>query len=379
MNDTDPYAAAATIRDLLYGRLVSHALCSMAEFKIADELANGPLPVSTLAERSATDVAALYRLLRALSAFGVVNEAPPRVFVLTPLGHALRGDAPATAGPTAALISAVAGPAWSELSRTLRTGKAAFPEVFSDDFFSYLDGNPLLREVYDRSQEAGLALELPTVLASLDLTGSRHLVDVGSGDGALSAALLAAYPNLRATLLDRTAPLASAMRRFSDDGLAARATFLDRDFFRHIPAGADLYLLRHIMHNWDDEACIALLTACRGAMREDSAIAIIEFLVPRTGDESRDSRDAAIMDLYMMSLFGAGRERTLDEFEELLEKAGLRAFATTHLPTGAGVIQASVSPLPSQKPSLAVAQESHEPFTRPGRRYRQPRAASRTV
>lgn len=346
VNTSDQYLAAAAIRELLYGRLVSDALCVMAEFKLADELAAGPLPVSALAERSAVDVQALYRLLRALGAFGVVVEDPPMVFALTPLGQALRSDAPATAAPTAALISAVVGPAWDRLSGTLLTGRAAFLEIFPDGFFGYLDRDPPLREVFDQSQEAGLALELPTILASLDLAGSRHLIDVGSGDGALSAALLAAYPDLRATLVDRQAPLASAKRRFSADGLTARATFLDEDFFRQIPAGADLYLLRHIMHNWDDGACIALLTTCREAMRADSTVAIIESLVPRAGDVSTFSRNAAIMDLYMMSLFGAARERTTDEFADLLEKAGLSLFATTNLPTGAGIIQASVSPLP---------------------------------
>ena len=348
---SDQYLAAVAIRDLLYGRLVSHALCVMTEFKIADELAAGPLQVNTLAELIAVDAHALYRLLRALSAFGVVAEDPSTFFALTPLGHALRSDAPATAAPTAALISAVVGPAWNELSRTLRTGRTAFPEIFSDDFFGYLDRHPPLREVFDQSQEAGLALELPTILASLDLVGSRHLVDVGSGDGALSAALLAANPDLRATLVDRTAPLAGAMRRFSADDLTARATFLDEDFFRYIPADADLYLLRHIMHNWDDDACIALLTTCRDAMRADSTIAIIESVVPHT-DVSPVSRNAAIMDLYMMSVFGTARERTADEFADLLGKAGLSPSATIHLPTGAGIIQASVSKLaPRQRSS----------------------------
>lgn len=357
MSGQDPdYPAAATIRDLLYGRLVSHALCVMAELKLADELAAGPLPVSTLAERSAADVQALYRLLRALGTFGVVVEESSMVFALTPLGQALRSDAPATAAPTAALLSAVVGPAWDRLSRTVRTGRAALPEIFPDGFFGYLDGDPLLREVFDQSQEAGLALELPTILTSLDVARSRDLVDVGSGDGALSAALLATYPDLRATLVDRPAPLAAAMRRFSADGLTARATFLDEDFFRHVPGGADLYLLRHIMHNWDDESCIDLLTTCREAMREDSTVAIIEFLVPRTGDVSTFSQNAAIMDLYMMSLFGAARERTADEFARLLEKAGLSLSAITHLPTGAGIIRASVSPLPPAGGRVLICQ-----------------------
>jgi hypothetical protein len=346
---SDHLTGAVAVRDLLYGRLVSHALCAMTEFKIADQLAAGPLPVGTLAGLSAVDADALYRLLRALSAFGVVVEGPATFFALTPLGDALRTDVPATAAPTAALISAVVGPAWNELSHTLRTGKAAFPEIFSADFFGYLDGNPPLREVFDQSQEAGLALELPTILASLDLAGARHLVDVGSGDGALSAALLTANPGLRATLVDRAAPLAGARRRLSADGLAARATFLDEDFFQHAPAGADLYLLRHIMHNWDDDACVAVLTTCRGAMRPDSAIAVIEPVVPPAGDASPVTRNSAIMDLYMMSLFGTARERTADEFAVLLEKAGFSLSGITYLPTGAGIIRASVSKLsPSQ-------------------------------
>lgn len=136
---TDPLRAAAQVRELLYARLVSHALTSMAEFRVADHLASGPLHVSVLADRAQVDGEALYRMLRALVAFGIVVQESPRMFALTPLGHAMRSDAPGTAYPTAALIGEVMGPAWNELSSVLSTGKAAFPEVFGGTFYSYLE------------------------------------------------------------------------------------------------------------------------------------------------------------------------------------------------------------------------------------------------
>jgi hypothetical protein len=339
---TDPLRAAAQIRELLYARLVSHALTSMAEFRVADHLASGPLHVSVLADRAQVDGEALYRLLRALAAFGIVVQESPRMFALTELGHAMRSDAPGTAYPTAALIAEVMGPAWNELSSVLRTGEAAFPRVFGGTFYSYLENNKLTRAVFDASQEAGLALELPGILGSIALSTKKELVDVGAGDGALSAALLGANPGLRATLIDGPSALSAASERLARGDLLHRATLREGDFFEQMPPGGDLYLLRHIMHNWDDHACVTLLGSCRKAMARHGTVAIIEFIV--TGDQRADepARASAVMDLYMMTLFGPARERSVDEFANLLSEAGLRPFAISYLPTGAGVIQASV-------------------------------------
>jgi hypothetical protein len=333
--------AAAQVRDLLYARLVSHALTSMAEFRIADHLAPGPLHVSTLADRAGVNAGALFRLLRALAAFDVVAQESPMVFALTPLGHAMRSDAPGTAYPTAALIGPVMGPAWNELSRVLRTGEASFTEVFDDTFYSYLEKNNAIRAVFDASQEAGLALEIPGIAASLSLSEKKELIDVGAGDGALSAALLGENPHLRATLIDGPSALSAARDRLSRSGLLDRAIFRDGDFFQQMPAGGDLYLLRHIMHNWDDESCVTLLSSCRNAMAGHGTVAIIEFIVNGDKGAGQPARVSAVMDLYMMTLFGPARERTIDEFGHLLNEAGLRPFAVSHLPTGAGVIQAS--------------------------------------
>jgi hypothetical protein len=338
---TDPLRAAALIRDLLYARLVSHALTSMAEFQVADHLASGPLHVSVLADRAQLDGEALYRLLRALAAFGIVSQESPKVFALTPLGQAMRSDAPGTAYPTAALIGEVMGPAWNELSSVLRTGKAAFPEVFGSTFYSYLENNKPVRAIFDASQEAGLALELPGILASLALSTKKELVDVGAGDGAVSAALLGENPRLRATLIDGPSALSAANDRLARSNLLHRATLRDGDFFQQMPPGGDLYLFRHIMHNWDDRACVLLLDSCRKAMAPHGTVAIIEFLINEDQRADESGRASAVMDLYMMTLFGPARERTADEFGNLLSEAGLRPFAISYLPTGAGVIQAS--------------------------------------
>lgn len=196
--------------------------------------------------------------------------------------------------------------------------------------------------MFDASQEAGLALELPGILASISLDTKKELVDVGAGDGTLCAALLGENPGLQATLIDGPSALSAARDRLARDNLLHRATLRDGDFFQQMPAGGDLYLFRHIMHNWDDHACVTLLDSCRKAMAGHGTVAIIEFIVSDDQRTDESARASAVMDLYMMTLFGPARERTVDEFGNLLREAGLRPFAISYLPTGAGVIQASV-------------------------------------
>lgn len=342
--DAEQAQHALRMRELIYGHLRSRALCAMAELGVADQLAEQPLPAAELARRTGADPALLARLLHALAAFGALRTATAPggpEFALTPLGATLRTDAPGSALPTALLVARTVAPAWELLTEVVRTGRPAFADVFGEDFFARLGGDADLRAVFDRSQETGLALELAALLDAVDFSGPLTVVDVGGGDAALLTGLLAAHPELRGVLVDLAEALEPAALRLVGTGLAERCELRAGDFFQPLPAGADRYVLRHILHDWDDGSCRALLRNCRAAMGPTARLVVVDHLAD--GEGTGGDRWGAVMDLYMMSLFGGGRERTREELTALLRDAGFDTVRVTALPGGTGVFEARVT------------------------------------
>jgi hypothetical protein len=335
--------AAAEMRQMLYGHLRSRALCAAVVLGIPEIIGTGCRTADELATATATDPGALYRLLRALAAVGALAEKPGRQFTCTPLGATLRMDAPGTAGPTALLIDSVVGAAWDGLLDTVRTGRPAFEWLTGTDFFSHLNEQPAVRETFDRSQAAGLVLELDDLAAAIPVRPDATVVDVGGGDGALLVHLLADRPGCRGVLADTEQVLGHAKARLGSAGLLDRCRLAAVDFLEAVPGGGDLYLLRHILHDWSDEACVAILSACRRAMRPGSTLAIIEITAPAPGAAGPAAQAAALMDLYMMSLFQGGRERTPAEIEHLAEQSGLTMRTVSHTRGGTAVLMASVT------------------------------------
>lgn len=326
----DSLALAVQMRRILYGHLLSRALCAVAALGVPDMLAEGPRTAENLAERSSASAAALRQVLRALAAFDVFAEHEDGTFSLTPLGETLRSDAVASAVPTAALVGSEIGQAWNDFMWTVRTGRSAFGKLYGTDFFSYLELKPELRTIFDLSQAEGLRLDLDEILRRIDFSGSRVVVDVGGGDGALLEHVLAAYPHLRGVLIEVPQEVARARQRLTAAGLANRFEAHAADIFENVPAAGDVYLLRQIMHDWDDEHCVALLAACRRAMSEHAVLLIIDLVVKDNVTSDPDSQLAALMDLYMMSIFD-GRERTRAQLESLLADAGFRLNTVTRL------------------------------------------------
>jgi hypothetical protein len=224
------------------------------------------------------------------------------------------------------------------MSGTVRTGRTAFDEQLSVSFFEHLDRDGRLRELFDRSQDHDQELEIDQLLASVDFSGYRRIVDVGGGDGALLARLLQAHPRAEGVLLDGPEAAANAKARMARAGLTSRCATEAGDFFSAVPSGADLYLLRQILHDWDDERCVELLRACRHAMPPTARLMIIERVLEEDAT-GQDAQFAALMDLYMMTVVG-GEERSGREFGDLLDKAGFDVGTVHHLPTAVAVIEA---------------------------------------
>jgi hypothetical protein len=332
-------AHALRMRRLLYGHLVSRALCSIAALRIPDLIGDGAMSATELAGLTATHALSLRQTMRALTTFGVFVEHPDGTFGLTPLGATLRDNAPASAWPTAMLVRNEIGQSWNQFEITVRTGHTAFSEVFGTDFFSYVDLKPETRAIFDLSQAAGLALDLDRIVEGLDLSGFGTIVDVGAGDGALLVHLLRAYPQARGIVLDLPRVAAKARTRMAEAGLAERCEIRSGDFFGTIPGGGDLYLLRQILHDWDDEHCVQLLRTCRAAMPPNAVLLIIELIVEERALAAAAGEMTALMDLYMLSIFD-GKERTRSEFADLLAAAGFAITELTLLDERLGAIAA---------------------------------------
>ncbi|MFI6504837.1 methyltransferase [Nonomuraea typhae] len=354
-SDERPGHEAARMRELIYGGLVSRCVCLAAQLGLAELLAGGPRPVGELAGATGVDPAALLRLLRGLASQEIFAERPGGAFALTPLGRTLCRDAPSSAQATALLVSGPVGAAWTELPQTVRTGESPFQRRFGRGFFDCLELDPDMRAVFDRSQAHGLELELEEVLSAVDLSPYSTIVDVGGGDGLMLGRFLRASPQAKGVLFDLPATVAMARERLEREGLLERCSLVEGDFFDRIPGGGDLYLLSHVLHDWGDREAVAVLRTCRAAMAPGSVLMVIDLAAPGRAGNAPADRAVAVMDLYMMSLFGGagGRERTSGETLALLGRAGLHAVRSRRLPSGMGVIEAVTADASARVPQPA--------------------------
>ncbi|MBB0242856.1 methyltransferase [Streptomyces alkaliphilus] len=339
------------MRMLLYGQLVSKVLCAAVRLGVPEALSGGGRRVAEVAREVGAHTVALHRLLRALASFDVVEEADG-AFSLTSLGSTLLPDTPGTAHPTAMLLANEVGATWAEFDHTLRTGDSAFRHLHGSSLFDHLERQPERRTDFDLSQEAGLRLELDEIFEFVTFDRYQSIVDVGGGNGHLMCELLHRTPGSSGVILDLSGTVSLAEKRVAEEELTHRCTALAGDFFIEVSPGADLYILSHVLHDWGDEDAVKILRTCASAMPDSGRLMVIDLAMtsptapagtsraPGGGEGSRHL--PALMDLYMLSLFGAagGRERTTDEFVALLSRAGLDAEDISVLPSGMAVITA---------------------------------------
>ncbi|MBT2324371.1 methyltransferase [Variovorax paradoxus] len=316
-NDPTP---ALTLRRLIDGYQLSQALHVAATLGIADLLADGARDTAELALATHTHEPTLYRLLRALASVGVLHESAEQRFALTPLGEPLRSDAE---GSMAAWAEFVGSPAywqaWSGLLHSVRTGENAFAHVHGMDVWRHREAHPEDGALFDRAMAALSRRAAAALLGGYDFSALRTLVDVGGGNGALLAAILRAHSRLQGTLLDLPHVVAAALARLVAAGVADRCTVKGGSFFEGVPEGADAYLLRSVIHDWDDGDALRILTVVAKAMTTPASRVL---LVERVIAPPNEGRDAKFSDLNMLVSPG-GRERTREQFEALLAAAGL--------------------------------------------------------
>ena len=305
------------LREQIMGFRATQMIHVAARLGLADLLAAGPRPVEELAAMAGAEPQALHRLLRALASLGIFAEDPAGDFVLTPQAELLRSDVQGSLRDVALLYGEDwLWQAYGNMTHSVRTGAPAFTKTHGQPFYGYLLAHPRAAARFNVAMTGFSSHETAAILEAYDFSDVRNVVDIGGGHGALLAALLRAHPQMWGTLFDLPSVLAGAASVLGEMGERART--VAGDFVDEAPARADLYVMKSVLHNWDDTDALRILSTCRAAMAPEARLLVIERVVP-TGNAPAEAK---LFDINMLVVAG-GRERTEPEYRRLFEQAGL--------------------------------------------------------
>ena len=318
---------------LASGSWVTQMIHVAAELGLADQLSAGERGVEELAAACGADADSLFRLLRGLASLGIFRETGPRRFALMPLAELLRGDHPQSLRQFARMLGAEHYLSWDDLLHSVRTGENAFRHRTGTGIFDWYQGHPQRAEIFDGAMTDFSRQETAAMLATYDFSGLSHLVDVGGGRGELLQTVLRQHGHLRGTLFDQPGVVAPVT---VPADLVGRLSVQGGDFFAEAPAGADAYLLKHIIHDWGDDACLTILGQIRRAMAPGARVLIVEQVIP----PGNDPFPGKLLDLNMLVMTEGGRERTPGEYAILLSRAGLSLSRIHPTPSPVSVVEA---------------------------------------
>ncbi|MDC0772605.1 methyltransferase [Streptomyces sp. HD] len=333
MTESEHDNAAAVFAPLIFDVLSFRVFATAVRLGIPGAVGDGSRSTADLAAGTQTDPAALHRLLRALAALGVVRRDGADTWSLTGAGGQLRDGAP---GGIADLVRFYGDPltwrAFGAMEETVRTGGTAFEQVSGDPFFAYFERDVAYARAYNGAMRAGTHMLLPLLQHSYDWGAVDRLVDVGGGDGTTLTALAAAHPKLRGVVFDTAEAVRGVPELARAAGVADRCTGEAGDFLSTVPAGADAYLLKNVLHEWDDASCTRILRNCRESMADGGRVLVVAALAPEWDDDGNSTAlmYAAISDIQLLCL--SGKERTENEYAALFAAAGLRLEKTVPLP-----------------------------------------------
>ena len=323
---------------LIDGFRVTQTIYAAVELGIPDLLADAERDVDDLAETSRADPSALYRLLRALASLGVLHETDGRRFSLTELGRPLRSDVPGSLHGWVRLNGRdYIWRSWGNLAGAVREGANSFRMLHGADVWEWRAEHPEESAIFDEAMMSLTAAGNAAILAAYDFGRFGKLVDVAGGNGTLLGAILAAHPHLLGVLFDQPHVVAGAEPVLRAAGVADRCEIVAGSFFESVPERGDAYVLKSIIHDWEDEESVAILSACRRAMAPDGRVLVVE----RDLGAPNESPAAKLSDLNMFVMPG-GRERSEEEYAELFERAGLRHTGTTVAANGYAVVEAGL-------------------------------------
>lgn len=315
------------------GFVASQALRVVAELGIADLLGGGERTVDELARESGGNAESLYRVMRLLASEGVFRETSPRRFVQTEASETLRSNRPQSPRDFIRMINSEPYEAFADLLHSVRTGETAFEHRFGAPRFDWLEAHPDKETLFQRAMIAMSQGANEGLAEAFDFTPFKHVVDVGGGHGQLLSAILARNPHLSGVLFDR--PSSIAMAKTGLGGPLPRTELLAGDFFQSVPEGADVYVLKRVIHDWEDERAATILRNCRDAMNPSGTVLIAERISAQGNDPDLNK----YLDIVMLGVTG-GVERTEQEFGSLLANSGLRLERVIPARAGMSFLQA---------------------------------------
>jgi ubiquinone/menaquinone biosynthesis C-methylase UbiE len=317
---------------LITGKWVMQAIYVAAELGIADLLKDGARSSADVARACKTNADATYRLMRALSNIGVLEERDGRTFALTPLGETLRSDVPGSMRGYARFVGyAPTWTTWGEMLHSVRTGEPAADHLFGENLFDYFAKHLEESAIFDEAMTSISSVEAQAVADAYDFTGIGTLADVGGGRGYLLATVLKANAAMKGVLFDLPHVVAGAPALLREQKVESRVRIEGGSFLEAAPKDADAVIMKHIIHDWNDEDCVRILRNCQRVLAKGGRVLVVESVVPPRAQRGW----AKLLDLEMLVLTPRGRERSEDEFAKLLHDGGFRL--TRVVPTASHV------------------------------------------
>ena len=328
MNANEETLAARQLLDLINGSWIAQACYVVARLGIADLLAAGPRTAEDLAAATASDAQALRRLLGALGSVDICRQCEDGSFEMTRMGALLRADVPCSMRAWALQWGGEAWQIWANLLHSVKTGQSARALITGNAGFAHLERDPDAAKIFNQAMVDLTRLAASDIVRAYDFAGQR-VMDVGGGYGELLAQILTVYPTAHGVLFDMPHAISRARDHLAHRGLAGRCDFVAGDFFASVPPGADLYVMKTVIHDWPDDKAREILRSCRRAMAAGAHLLIIERLMPERLEPSLENRALARVDLHMLVALGA-QERTFPEMLALLQSAGFSTARRIH-------------------------------------------------
>ena len=311
--------ADVALIQMVAGYWVSQSVYVAARLGLADLLKDGPRPIEELAAATGAHADSLYRLMRALASVGVFAEEDGRRFRTTPLSAPLQTGPGSARALTIHLGERASWHAWGNCLHSVMTGETAFAYTNGAEVFDYYAAHPESSEPFHEAMTEYSAVVAEAVNRAYDFSPFGTIVDIGGGHGHLLASVLKSNPQARGVVFDLPAVVDGARERLAAEGLAERCEVAGGDFFQSVPAGGDAYVMKSIIHDWDDERSITILKNIRRAMKEGGRLLLVETVI----EDGAAASFSKLSDLHMMVMTG-GRERTREEFAELFRRSGFR-------------------------------------------------------
>lgn len=328
--------ANVSMMEIVLGSWLTQAIYVAVRLGIPDELSAGPLRADEVAQRVGSHPGATYRLMRLLASYSILELRRDGRFELTRLGRTLRRDAPNSVAALATMVgSRQHWEHWGSMLHSVRTGQTAIEAIRGVPTFDYMATDPEFAEIFNDAMTGTSTVAIETAVPAYDFSDRRLIVDVGGGRGALLAAVLRQAPQARGVLFDLPSVVADAADLLESAGVASRCGIEGGSFFDAVPAGGDAYLLKAVIHDWDDEKSVAILRNVRTAIDPAGKLLLFELVLP----EGAPAHLGMLVDLEMLVSAG-GMERTEAQYADLLSRAGFRLTRVVFTPGPVSIIEA---------------------------------------